>query len=134
LRGASQDASSRTSVAVMCRSSARGCTVMPGAPASTQTFAASSTDGSRPPRELRSVATLLMLTDSFTMAALDARGRTVARHGVRNLLGACGDLGGVAAFQHDPQQRFCSRVTDEQAPLPGKPLLDLLQHLGDLRH
>ena len=59
--------SSRTSSGVMWRRSARGCTVMPGAPAATQTSTASSTLGSRPPRELRSVATLLTLTDSRIM-------------------------------------------------------------------
>src|SRR5687768_14685675 len=67
LRGASSSVISRTSAAVMCRSSARGCTVMPGAPASIQTRAASITDGTRPPRELRTVATLLTLTESLIM-------------------------------------------------------------------
>ncbi len=65
--GASSRAISRTSAAVMCRASARGWTVMPGAPAATQVRTASSTDGTRPPRELRTVAILLTLTDSFTM-------------------------------------------------------------------
>src|SRR5712691_9411180 len=55
-------AMSRTSPGVMWRRSARGCTVIPGAPAATQTSTASSTFGSRPPRELRSVATLFTLT------------------------------------------------------------------------
>ena len=39
---------------------------MPGAPASTQTRTASSTLGTVPPRELRSVATLLTLTESLS--------------------------------------------------------------------
>ena len=47
---------------VMCRASARGWTVMPGAPAAMQTSTASRTLGTSPPRELRSVATLLTLT------------------------------------------------------------------------
>src|SRR6476660_1768885 len=50
----------------MCRASARGCTVIPGAPASTHTPTASMTDGIRPPRELRTVATLLTFTDRRT--------------------------------------------------------------------
>ncbi len=58
-------ATSWTSALVMCRSSARGWTVMPGTPASTHTLTASSTDGTVPPRELRTVATLLTLTESF---------------------------------------------------------------------
>ena len=49
----------------MWRASARGCTVIPGAPASMHARTASITDGIRPPRELRTVATLLTLTDSL---------------------------------------------------------------------
>ena len=54
---------SRTSSGVTCRRSARGWTVMPCAPARRQTSTASSTLGTRPPRALRSVATLLTFTD-----------------------------------------------------------------------
>ena len=64
---AQTSAIARTSSGVMCRRSARGWTVMPGAPAATQTSTASSTLGTRPPRELRSVATLLTLTHNRTM-------------------------------------------------------------------
>jgi hypothetical protein len=46
----------------MCRSSGRGWTVMPCAPASTQVCATRSTSGTLPPRALRSVAALLTLT------------------------------------------------------------------------
>ena len=48
---------------VMCRSSARGCTVMPGAPASSTPAPPRARTATLPPRELRSVATLLTLTD-----------------------------------------------------------------------
>ncbi len=41
---------------------------MPGAPASRHTSTASVTLGITPPREFRSVATLLTLTESFVMA------------------------------------------------------------------
>ena len=47
----------------ICRSSSRGCTVMPGAPASRQISTARGTLGTLPPRELRSVAILLTLTE-----------------------------------------------------------------------
>jgi hypothetical protein len=39
---------------------------MPGAPASMQTITASTTEGTVPPRELRTVATLFTFTDSLT--------------------------------------------------------------------
>ena len=64
-RGASSAARARTSAGLMWRSSARGWTVIPGAPAATATRAASTTLGTAPPRELRSVATLLTLTLSL---------------------------------------------------------------------
>src|SRR5580765_4764806 len=58
---------SRTSSGVIWRRSARGCTVMPGAPAPMHVSTASTTLGSRPPRELRKVAILLTLTESWIM-------------------------------------------------------------------
>src|SRR6186997_2468681 len=61
--GASTAAISRTSLARTWRSSARGCTVIPGAPASRHVVTASVTLGTFPPRELRRVAILLTLTD-----------------------------------------------------------------------
>jgi hypothetical protein len=63
--GARYAAIARTSAAVMWRSSARGCTVMPRLPAPTMTRTASITDGTDPPREFRRVATLLTLTLSL---------------------------------------------------------------------
>ena len=56
---------------VMCRASARGCTVIPGAPASMHVRTASMTDGSWPPRELRTVATLFTLTDELDCSTVD---------------------------------------------------------------
>ena len=55
-------AMSWTSSGVMWRSSSRGCTVMPCAPAATQVSTAVSTSGISPPREFRSVAILFTLT------------------------------------------------------------------------
>src|SRR5690349_1519422 len=60
----------------MWRSSARGCTVMPVAPASRQTRTASITDGTDPPRELRSVAILLTLTESLGMRRISRIGKS----------------------------------------------------------
>jgi len=51
----------------VCLASARGCTVIPAAPAFSTTRTASITLGIWPPRELRSVATLLTLTESWTI-------------------------------------------------------------------
>src|SRR6476661_9562952 len=49
----------------MCRSSGRGCTVIPSAPKRCASTAAFTTSGLLPPRLLRSVASLLILTESF---------------------------------------------------------------------
>ena len=56
-------ASSKTSLRRMWRSSGRGCTVMPSAPASSASVAARSTLGMPKWRVLRNKATLLTLTD-----------------------------------------------------------------------
>src|SRR6185312_8536747 len=52
----------------MCLSSGRGCTVIPSAPKVMMSFAVLIRSGLLPPRELRSVAILLMFTDNFVMA------------------------------------------------------------------
>jgi len=51
-----------TSSVLIWRWSARGCTVIPPAPARTHACTASTTLGDVPPRELRTVATLLTFT------------------------------------------------------------------------
>src|SRR5688572_28724440 len=90
---------------------------MPGAPAATHAATASSTSGSLPPLELRSVATLLTLTDSFI-------------DGIDNLLRPSIDLLQVLPLEHHAEERFRSRVTDEQPAVASKPLFDPL-HDGD---
>ena len=70
---------------------------MPGAPASMHVRTASITDGMRPPRELRTVATLLTLTDSLGKVFLHDAGDLV-----RPLL----DLRVVFALEHDAEQRL----------------------------
>src|SRR5579872_18779 len=67
-KGRSAAAISRTSWGVTWRRSARGCTVMPGAPAARHVRTASITLGTFPPREFRSVATLFTLTLKRTIA------------------------------------------------------------------
>src|SRR5713101_8449130 len=117
-------AMSRTSSGVMCRRSARGCTVIPGAPAATHTSTASSTLGTRPPREFRSVATLLTFTESRVIAV--PRSRFAARRSneerrtthheryspemllddVDDFLRPDADLVLMPAFEHHAQERL----------------------------
>src|SRR4029079_1755213 len=114
----SHPAISVTSAGRMCRPSARGCTVIPGAPAATAISTARSTLGSSPPRELRSVAILLTLTEREIMT----RQRQVSLP-QRSPDRVC-DLFGprlhgrlIASFDHDAQQRLGPGVTDEEATL-----------------
>src|SRR6185312_17352104 len=54
----------------MCLSSGRGCTVIPSAPKVMMSLAVLIRSGLLPPRELRSVAILLIFTDNFVMALI----------------------------------------------------------------
>ena len=95
---------------------------MPGTPASRHTCTASSTLGADPPRELRSVATLLTLTDrrvmrSFRFQALGQGSAELALHDVDDFLRPGVYLGLTAAFQHDAQKRFGPGVPDENPSL-----------------
>src|ERR1700722_6185425 len=56
-----------TSAYRICLSSGRGCTVTPSAPKRCASTAALTTSGLLPPRLLRRVANLLMLTESLVM-------------------------------------------------------------------
>src|SRR5580765_4023276 len=60
-----------TSLGRMCRSSGRGCSVIPCAPAPTQRRAHERTLGMPIARVLRSVATLLRLTESLVISNLE---------------------------------------------------------------
>ncbi len=85
---------------------------MPGAPAATHTRTASSTSGSLPPLELRSVATLLTLTDSFI-------------DGIGNLVGPVRSISlQVLPFQHHAEERLRARIADEQPAVAAQPLFD----------
>src|SRR4029077_9534308 len=97
---------------------------MPGAPASRQASTASSTRGSRPPRELRSVATLLTFTLSFAMSA------EVFLDDVDDFLRPAVDLVLTFALEHHAQQRFGAGVANQQPPLAGDPRFDPLDRLG----
>ena len=124
-----RSAISCTSAVVMCRASARGCTVMPGAPASMHVRTASITDGIVPPRELRTVATLFTLTESLITqdcARVHARSAISSAH--------CANRPLVFAFEHDAQQRLGARIADQQPAVAGELLLDLAHRVGDRRH
>src|SRR6185436_5727084 len=117
-------ATSWASARVMCRSSARGWTVMLGAPASTHTLTASSTDGTVPPRELRTVATLLTLTESFVaVLAILHVGDEVLFDRVGDLIRPRRNLALVLPFDHDAQQRLGARVANQQPPVARQPRL-----------
>src|SRR5262245_6573037 len=107
----------------MCRASARGWTVMPGAPASMQTLTASSTEGTMPPREFLSVATLLTLTESlingsrlradgFSRQALADRGGDFICPG--------GDLVLILSLDHDAKQWFGSGISNQETTVSGE--------------
>src|ERR671912_633846 len=109
----------------MCRSSARGWTVMPGEPASMHTRTASITEGMRPPRELRTVATLLTLTESLGKVFL---------HDACDLVCPPLNLRVVLALEHDAEQRLGPGIPHQQAAVAGQTLFDALHGVGDRRH
>src|SRR4051812_47265315 len=104
--------------------------VMPVAPASRQTRMASMTEGTVPPREFRSVAILLTLTER--RAAM--RSGQVLLDGVHDLARPGADVLLVLAFEHDAQQRLGPRVADQEAPFAREALLDARHHVGDRRN
>src|SRR4051812_25838463 len=116
----------------MCRWSSRGCTVIPGAPAARHVSTASGTLGTSPPRELRSVATLLTLTDRRIMKRTKSMAWTIDGSGhrrwigvrqssqrhpyrFRNFLGPRLNGGLILALDHDAQERFGAGVAHQQA-------------------
>src|SRR5262245_38815209 len=118
----------------MWRRSARGWTVIPGAPASTQIRTASSTLGVVPPRALRSVATLLTLTESLTIPRDvqpdDERLGEMLLHRADNGAGHGIDFALVPSFDHHTQQGFGSRIADHETPAAGEPFLDFVDRAG----
>src|SRR5262245_14949723 len=101
---------------------------MPGEPAATQTRMASRTDGTRPPLELRTVATLFTLTESFTMTATDLSPqpfRSAAAPG-----GTC-DLDTTAAqLRHDRSRQRTAPAGRGMGEMP----CDALIHRGASGH
>ena len=102
-----------TSAMVMCRASARGCTVIPGTPAATHTRTASITLGSVPPRELRSVATLLTLT--LSLACANQRSSEMLLDGAGDLCSPVLDFLLVPSLEHDPHERLGPGISHQQA-------------------
>src|SRR3954451_2493178 len=104
---------------------------MPGAPASTHTRTASSTLGTAPPRELRSVATLFTLTlNRATVVDLPDLSQMLLHH-VDDLLRPAANLVLLLAFEHHAQQRLGARVADEQPPLARDAALHARDRIGD---
>src|SRR5262245_11058787 len=102
---------------------------MPATPAARHTFTASSTLGCRPPRELRSVATLFTFTES---RALTLRASSdVCLDSIDDFLGPLPDLVLVLSLEHHAQQRFGARVAHQQAPAAFEALLDARDRLRD---
>src|SRR5262245_17408001 len=111
---------------------------MPGAPASTQTRTASQTDGTWPPREFRTVATLLTLTDRWIIGygsspePSGSRRRRVFLDGIRDFIRPAVDLRSIAPLQHDAQQRLGARIADEQPTVTDEARFHRCDQAGDL--
>src|SRR4030095_8933637 len=106
---------------------------MPGAPAFTQTLTASSTDGSTPPREFLSVATLLTLTESLINGSrLRAHGlrRQALTDRVGDPLRPRGDLALILSLDHDAKQRFGPGIANQETTVSREPRLDSRDDAG----
>src|SRR5205809_860424 len=101
---------------------------MPGAPAATHASTASRTLGTRPPRELRSVATLLTFTERRTISS------EMFFHRIHDFLRPRSNLVLVLAFQHDAEQRLGSGVPHEQTALAVDARLDAPDDFRDCRY
>src|SRR6185503_5186238 len=108
---------------------------MPGAPASTQTFTASSTDGTVPPREFLSVATLLTLTESLINSSR-LRAQSFSRQALTDRVGDFlrprGDLALILSLDHDAKQRFGSGITNQETTVAGESRFDCRDDAGDV--
>src|SRR5262245_57822297 len=103
---------------------------MPGAPACRHVSTARVTLGSSPPRELRSVATLLTLTDRRIMNW--SPDRPPDRHASFFRPRLHGRL--ILALDHDAEQRLGARVAHEQPASAVERGLDARDRGRDLRH
>src|SRR6266851_4247278 len=94
---------------------------MPGAPAARHTSTASTTLGTTPPRELRSVATLFTFTESRVIHArvLGAPGTSsqMLPDHVHDLLCPAVNLVLALAFEHHAQERLRAGVAHQQPAL-----------------
>src|SRR4029078_11925665 len=108
---------------------------MPGAPASMQTVTASSTEGTVPPREFLSVATLLTLTESLiTGSRLGAQGfsRQVLTDRVGDFIRPRGNLALVFSLDHDAKRRFGSAIANQETTVSSEARFDGRYHRRDL--
>src|SRR3954447_17810324 len=101
---------------------------MPRAPAARQASTASRTRGSRPPREFRSVATLLTFTDRRMEWRPGSAKFTL--HYVGDLLRPGADFVLILAFDHHAKQRFGSRIAHEHTTVLGDAGFHELDGLG----
>ena len=130
-------ATSCTSWGVMCRSSARGCTVMPAAPAARHTSTASSTRGISAAARISQRRHLVHVHGEggnlqpglgaggwrLITGPLRHRSPQLLLHDVHDFLGPRLDLVLVLAFEHDAQQRLGARIADEdRGPARGRGL------------
>src|SRR5436305_15212034 len=99
---------------------------MPGTPAFTQTRTASITLGTFPPREFRSVATLLTLTESLIMDRPHASSAQMHLQRLHDFCGHCLYFTAVLAFQHDAHQRLGAGEAHEQTAVPAQAVFHLL--------
>src|SRR5262245_17662645 len=96
---------------------------MPGAPAARHTSTASRTLGTRPPREFRSVSTLLTFTERRTIQRCEGQQNARQPSGCSQLLsndvddvpGPAPDLRLVLPFYHHACERLGSRVPYQQS-------------------
>src|SRR5690606_31572927 len=131
-RDSSRREISYTSPRRMWRSSARGWTVMLLAPAARHVSTARITEGSGAPRELRSVATLLTLTDSSTISCHPS-GEMFADDGL-DPSGPSVDDVLRGPFDHDAQQRLGPGIAHEHPPLSVERRFGLADDGADGRH
>ena len=118
-RGARNAAIAVHVVAAMCRSSARGWTVMPGAPASTQTPDRVHHGRQRPAARVAQGRDLVDVDAELRMRTVhysEMQCLTLSAISSRPAL----DLLLILAFDHHAQQRLGARVAHQQAPLAGE--------------
>src|SRR5262245_57607111 len=106
---------------------------MPWAPAARHTSTASSTRGTRPPRELRSVATLFTLTERRIIELENGTGPEdwlpeVLLRDVHDFLRPGANFRLSCSFEHHTEDRLGSGIANQQTSLSCHTLLDARNH------